>query len=250
AAGATVIRDPRVGKGNMVQTMLERCRADIHVMVDGDDTYSAEDVRALIEPVAAGECEMCIGNRLKIYQAGSFSGFHLFGNKVIRSITYRLHKVNIPDMLSGYRVMSRSLVDELNLISGGFEIETEINIKSVWHGFRIRSRDIEYRKRPEGSSSKLKTISDGYRILFNIFMLLREHQPMTVGGCVFLGANLAAAALLAAGLADRNLFVFGSALFLSLVGLISLGIGIVLHAINIAHREEDKHLRKLSGRGL
>jgi len=246
--GAAVISERRRGKGNMVKTLLAEVDADVFVMIDGDGTYSVKDIRRLIEPVLAGECDMCIGNRLSSYQAGSFSCFHLLGNKLIRLLTKRLHKVDIPDMLTGYRAMSRKLVDGICLIMSGFEIETEINIKSVWHGFKICSIDTEYKTRSGESSSKIKTFTDGYRILSTIFMLLREHQPMTMGGMVFLGLNLLAGVFLIMGLARAGFFAFAAALFLSLLGAIALSTGIILHAVNISHRESEELMRKFNRR--
>lgn len=242
----TVVSENRRGKGNLVNTLLNTIQADLYVMVDGDDTYRAHDVHNLLQAVSAGKCDMCIGNRLSHYKPGAFSFLHLFGNKLIRILTKKLHEVDIPDMLTGYRVMSRKLVDEICLIMGGFEIETEINIKSVWHGFKVCSVDIDYSQRPEESSSKIRTMTDGYRILSTILMLLREHQPMTMGGVIFLFLNLIALILFILGLAGSNLFSFSFALFLSILGAIALATGIVLHAGNIAHRESEELQRKCS----
>ena len=240
-----VIFEIRQGKGNIVKKMLREIRADLYVMVDGDDTYRARDLPELLRPVREGRCDMCVGNRLRRYQPGSFSHFHLFGNKLIRLLTRKLHGADIPDMLTGYRVMSRKLVDDICLIMGGFEIETEINIKSVWHGFRVCSVDIEYGNRPGGSVSKIRTFTDGYRILSTILMLLREHQPLTMGGVIFLSLNLAALVFLLAGLLGGSLFSFSFALFLSLMGAVALSTGIILHAGNISHRESEEFQRKL-----
>ena len=243
--GVTVIKENRQGKGHMLKTLVENIEAEIFIMVDGDGTYAARDIHQLILPVIEGKCDMCIGNRLSNYQPGSFSHFHLIGNKLIRYLTYRLHGVEIPDMLTGYRVMSRKLIDELCLISGGFEIETEINIKSVWLGSRICSVDIHYSARPAGSISKIKTINDGYRILSTIFMLLREYQPMTMGGIFCLISSTIGTVVFCGGLFGHNLFYFILGLSMFLIGTIALATGIILNAINISHRELEQFHRKL-----
>ncbi len=247
-AGARILHEPRPGKGHVMRRMLREVEADLYLMVDGDGTYRAEDAAALLDPVRNGECDMCIGSRLKNYQPGSFGNFHLFGNRLIRMLTYRLHRVDIPDMLTGYRAFNRRTVDELSLIMGGFEIETEINIKCVLQGLRLRSTDVAYGRRPAGSHSKLKTIQDGYRILLAILMLLREHQPMTLGGVLFLACNLAGAALVVWGLATGNPRLPGFGFFLSLTGTVALATGAILHAVNISHRETEERLRRLGPR--
>lgn len=240
AAGAEIIEERRRGKGHMAHTMLRDVNADIYLIVDGDDTYRAADAAKLLDPVRTDSCDMCIGNRLSRYQPGSFGGFHLLGNRLIRMITYRLHRVDIPDMLTGYRAFNRRAVNELNLIMGGFEIETEINIKCVRSGLRLQSVDIEYGLRPEGSTSKIRTIQDGYRILLTIFMLLREHQPMTLGGMIFLAFNLLALIAVISGITGQNLWIFGLGIWISLTGSIALICGVILHAINISHRESEE----------
>jgi len=242
--GAKVLSCAQPGKGHTVRMLLSGIAADVYVLVDGDNTYRAEDIKILLPPVESGQYDMCIGNRLENYQPGSFPALHLLGNRMIRFLTYKLHKVDIPDMLSGYRVMSRKLVDNLCLISGGFEIETEINIKSVWQGFKIGSLDIVYQPRPAGSASKLQTFNDGYRILATILMLLREYQPMTMGSIIFFVSNCLALALLIIGLARGNTFIFNFGLFSSLVGVIALGVGLILNAINISHREAEERQKK------
>ncbi len=51
-------------KGNVVRSMFRDIDADIYVMVDGDDTYPAEEVHKLIKPVQEGRADMAIGDRL------------------------------------------------------------------------------------------------------------------------------------------------------------------------------------------
>ncbi len=245
AAGTKVIREERQGKGHMMQRMLRDIDSDYYLMVDGDGTYRAEDGPAILAPVQAGECDMCIGNRLSDYQPGSFGNFHLFGNKLIRFLTRRLHRVEIPDMLSGFRAFNRKTARELNLIMGGFEIETEINIKCVRLGLRLQSVDTPYGRRRTGSHSKLKTIQDGYRILLTILMLLREHQPMTLAGALFLIFQIVAAVLIAGGIISGSIWTFGLGILSSLTGSFALVGGVIIHSLNICHRETEEHLRRL-----
>ncbi len=50
-AGAIVRKETAQGKGNVVRSMFQDIDADIYVMVDGDDTYPADEVHGLIEAV-------------------------------------------------------------------------------------------------------------------------------------------------------------------------------------------------------
>jgi len=247
AAGAVVRSSPRPGKGRVVRQMFAEVAADVYLLVDGDGTYLAQDSPRILAPVMAGECEMCVADRLVSHAPGSFPSFHKFGNKLIGRLTERLYRVRVGDILSGYRALSRWLVDELCLVSSGFEIETEITVKAVWLGARLKSVASHYTGRPAGSHSKLKTFSDGYRVLFTLLTLLREYQPVTMGGLVFIG--LAGVGLLLAliGGARGSLFMTVSGWGLILGGLIILATGVVLHAINISAREQEERDKKILG---
>ncbi|MFZ5516448.1 MAG: glycosyltransferase family 2 protein [Candidatus Zhuqueibacterota bacterium] len=176
-AGAIVIPCEQQGKGNAVRKILELVDADIYIMIDADQTYSAANVRDLIEPVKSGRVDMVVGSRKQISeQAFSFS--HKIGNFVLTTILNRIFKVKLKDILSGYRVMSRRLVDKLILLAEGFEIEAELTIRTLQENFKILEVPIDYRHRPEGSDSKLSTWGDGFLILYTIITLFRDYNPM------------------------------------------------------------------------
>src|SRR3990172_9140709 len=63
-AGAEVRRVAALGKGNVLRAIFDELREDVIVVVDGDDTYFADDIHALIAPVLAGEADMVVGERL------------------------------------------------------------------------------------------------------------------------------------------------------------------------------------------
>lgn len=178
AAGAEVRFCKKKGKGNVVQKMFDEIDSDIYIMADADDTYPTEEVEKLIKPVVEGEADMVVGSRMEKAQKGALTGLHKFGNKVIRKAVNFCFRSNIRDMLSGYRVMNRDLVKELVLVSEGFTIETEMTIKTLEHGFKIKEIPIRYRARPKGSVSKLTSFKDGQNIIHTILNLFRDYRPM------------------------------------------------------------------------
>jgi len=176
-AGATVIQCERQGKGNAVRKMLENIDADIYIMIDADETYSASNVRELLEPVKTGKADMVVGARKQVSEK-AFSFSHKIGNYVLTNILNKSFKVKLQDILSGYRVMSRRLVDNLILLAEGFEIEAELTIRTLQEHYRILEIPIDYRNRPDGSDSKLSTWGDGFLILYTIITLFRDYNPM------------------------------------------------------------------------
>ncbi|MBA2874597.1 DPM/DPG synthase family glycosyltransferase [Thermaerobacillus caldiproteolyticus] len=177
--GAIVRKETRQGKGNVVRSMFREIEADIYVMVDGDDTYPAEFVHQLIEPIQNGEANMVIGDRLSngTYFQENKRPFHNFGNNLVKNLINFLYKSDIKDIMTGYRAFDKWFVKSMPVMSPGFEIETEMSIHALDKKFLIKEVPIDYRDRPEGSESKLNTFSDGWKVLKMIFTLFKDYKP-------------------------------------------------------------------------
>jgi glycosyltransferase involved in cell wall biosynthesis len=178
AAGARVIREKRKGKGYALQSILEHVDSDVCVLVDGDDTYFAEDVHALLAPVLADRADMVVGDRLKAASSEALSHLHRVGNQAILRIINLAFRTSFQDVLSGYRVWNRNFMRSVPLITGGFETETELTLQALEKGMAIQELPVRYRARPAGSYSKLSPFADGYRILITMAVLLRNHRPL------------------------------------------------------------------------
>lgn len=177
--GAIVRHEYRQGKGNVVRTMFREIDADIYVMVDGDDTYPAEEVHKLIEPIKQGRADMVIGDRLTngTYQKENKRHFHEFGNNLVRKSINLLFKTNLKDIMTGYRVFSKIFVKNMPVMSPKFEIETEMSLHALDKKFIIEEIPIVYRDRPEGSVSKLNTVSDGIKVVKTIVKMFKDFKP-------------------------------------------------------------------------
>lgn len=238
AAGAIVIREPRQGKGFVVQAMFRRVDADIYVMVDGDATYPAPAVHQLIAPVLAGEADMVVGSRLHPGLQSEFHQLNRWGNRLVIALLNWTFKVSLTDILSGYRAFNRKFVKGLPLFGGGFEIETELTIKAIARGLRITEIPTVLTARPEGSHSKIKFFRDGTIIINTILALFRDFKPLTFFGSV--GVILLFVALVPGLLALAESMRNGTvvrlplavlATGLGLCGLLSLTVGLILHSI-------------------
>ncbi|OGL45990.1 MAG: hypothetical protein A2161_11460 [Candidatus Schekmanbacteria bacterium RBG_13_48_7] len=178
-AGANVFYEKRTGKGFAVRAMFNKVDADIYIMVDGDDTYPADEVHKLLKPVLEGRADIVVGNRLTNASNEALNPLHKLGNKIILSLLNFCFKQNLQDILSGYRIMTEEFVNNIFITTSGFEVETELTIQALERRFRILELPISYRPRQEGTKSKIKTWQDGFKIIMTIFMLLRDHRPMT-----------------------------------------------------------------------
>ena len=243
-SGAIVMREPRQGKGFVVQSMFRRVDADVYVMVDGDATYPAEAVHQLIAPVLAGEADMVVGSRLHPGLQSEFRQLNRWGNRLVLALLNSIFKVNLTDILSGYRAFNRKFVKGLPLFGGGFEIETELTIKAIARGLRIVEIPTVLTARPEGSHSKIKFFRDGTIILNTILALFRDYKPLTFFGSV--GVLLVLLALVPGLIAVVELISRRTAVRLPLAvlatglglcGLLSLTVGLILHSI--ARRSQE-----------
>jgi glycosyltransferase involved in cell wall biosynthesis len=181
-AGATVLEEKRQGKGFVVSTVFQKIKADIYILVDGDDTYPAEKVHDLIEPVLNGETDMVVGQRLSAHTETAFRPMHYRGNQMICSLINAIFHSNLKDPMSGYRVFNRAVALEIPIVATGFDVETEMTLQMLYRHFKISEVEVPYRQRPTGSTSKLHTFRDGARVLFKIFSLMQAYKPLTFYG--------------------------------------------------------------------
>jgi glycosyltransferase involved in cell wall biosynthesis len=193
AAGAEVHRERRPGKGNVVRRMFQDIEADIYVMVDGDDTYDAAAAPLLIDRLVDDHLDMMVGRRVETHQAAYRAG-HRLGNAVLTGLVGKLFGSPIEDMLSGYRVFSRRFVKSFPSSSREFEIETELTVHALQMKMAIAEVPTDYKERPPGSVSKLRTFRDGWRILVTIMNLMRNERPLlffTLLGLLFAALGVA-----------------------------------------------------------
>ena len=178
-AGAIVRHEPRQGKGNVVRQMFRDIEADCYLMVDGDDTYPADAAIKLCDPILRGEADMTVGDRLSngTYAEENKRAFHGFGNDLVRTMIRWIYGYGFEDVMTGYRAFSRTFVKTFPVQSEGFQIETELSIHAVDRRWRILDVPIIYRDRPEGSTSKLNTISDGIKVMLTISSLFKNYRP-------------------------------------------------------------------------
>lgn len=186
-AGAIVVPEYRQGKGNVVRSMFRDIEADCYIMVDGDDTYPAQDAYNVAKLVLEGRADMAIGDRLSsTYFTENKRPFHNTGNRLVRMLINKIFKNNVKDIMTGCRAFNRTFVKSFPVLSKGFEIETEMSIHALDKGFIIGEVPIAYRDRPEGSESKLNTFRDGFRVIKTIVNLFKDYKPLAFFGIISL----------------------------------------------------------------
>lgn len=180
-AGAICLKEPRPGKGFCVKTLFEHAPdADIYILCDADNTYGLENLVSSIQKLSSENYDLAIGRRVYSMPKAERRG-HQGGNQFFRILTGLITQQDIKDPFSGLRLMTRDFVQSINITSHGFEIETELNLHGAFLGFNSFEFETIYSSRPEGSHSKLRTLSDGIRILAKLSNWYRVFFPKRVG---------------------------------------------------------------------
>jgi glycosyltransferase involved in cell wall biosynthesis len=245
-AGAVVRYQPQQGKGNVVRKMFREIDAQCYIMVDGDDTYPVEAGTDMAKEVLEGHADMVVGDRLSsTYFEENKRPFHNVGNTLVRTCINHLFKSSIKDIMTGYRAFSYEFVKTFPVLSKGFEIETEMSIHAVDKNMYIKNLIVDYRDRPEGSVSKLNTITDGFSVLHTILRLYRDYKPMRFFGTVSFILFILSVIFfipvfteyLKTGLVPHfpTLIVCG---FCVIAALLSLFSGIILHTLILQNKQE------------
>ncbi len=245
-SGAIVKYEPIQGKGSVVRRMFSDVDADVYLLVDGDMTYDSKAASSMVSKLLENNLDMVTGVRIS-EDENTYRFGHRFGNKLLTSIVKNIFGARVSDMLSGYRVFSRRFVKTFCANSSGFEIETELSVHALTMRMPIDEIDTKYFARPEGSQSKLNTYKDGLKILRVIFELVRDEKPLAFFGSFafifilisFILANPIISNFLDTGLVPRLptvVLIVG----LSISGLLSLGVGLILDSVSKSRREAKR----------
>lgn len=246
ASGAVVRHEGLQGKGNVMRRMFAEIDAQCYVIVDGDDTYPAASAPEMVRLVLEDKADMVVGDRLSsTYFEENKRLFHGLGNTLVRRAINLLFKSDIKDIMTGYRAFSYRFVKTFPVLSKGFEIETEMTIHAVDKNLLVKNVVIAYRDRPTGSTSKLNTYLDGFKVLLTIKRLFRTYRPGIYFGLIsfflFLLALIFIIPILVTfrqtGLVPRfpTLIVCG---FVFITSVISFFSGQILQTINQKNRQD------------
>jgi dolichol-phosphate mannosyltransferase len=251
-AGARVIEQSGVGKGQAVREGIDRVDAPVILMADADGTYRPEDADAMLEPVLEGRADHVIGDRFADMEEGAMTRLNRVGNRLVNRAFGFIHGRNLRDILSGYRVFTRESVERFALHSDGFGIETELSVECVKHGVSTEVVPITYRARPDDSETNLHPVRDGANIFFTLYKLAKTNNPLfyfgSVGGASGLGGLVVAAYVgydwFVNGVSHEALAVVAAAGIILGVQLIMFGV--LSDIIVTVNREQTRRLEELA----
>lgn len=247
--GAKVIVQEGKGKGQAVQEAFQLIEEPYTVMIDGDGTYLASDVHAVLQPILDGRADHTLGNRMANFESGAFTRLNLAGNRALNKLFGFAYGIWLEDILTGYRGFTRHVIKNLSLTEMGFEIETEITVESVKHEMKVEVVPITYVARHSSADTKLNPLRDGLKIGKTIIRMARLHNPMFYFGILGTGLTLSG---IAVGLYVVNEWMNGVTripmtiltALLILSGIQMFIFGMLSDLIVSLHRETMRMLRK------
>jgi glycosyltransferase involved in cell wall biosynthesis len=239
AAGASVIRHSQnLGKTAAVETAFHHARlidVDVLVLLDGDSQHDPAEIDALAEPILSGAADMVVGTR--------FAGIHsviprwrVVGQHALTLATNLGSGLRLSDSESGYRAFSRRAIEEMQFNARGFALEPATQFQAKEHGWRVVEVPISVRY---DIPIKRNPVWHGIGQLDAILRLIGEHRPLlffSVPGLVVLLAGLLLGFQVVRIYDATQQLAIGYALItvlLVIVGVLSLFVGIMLHAIRV-----------------
>ena len=156
-----------MGKGYALRAGFAKAKGEIITTIDSDGSHRPEELPRLLAPILQGKADLVIGSRYLSQKPVVAKKLNVAGVRLFNFLIRLLIRANFSDSQSGYRVMNASVLRNMRLNSSGYEIESEMLVKTVRRGFEVREVPISFEQRTYGTS-RLDPMADGFRILFSI----------------------------------------------------------------------------------
>ncbi len=196
AAGARVVLEKRRGYGAAIRRGFASAEYSVLVMADADMSYDLTKLDEMVKPILDNEIDFMIGNRLDGVQEGAMPKLHQhLGTPLLTFLLRILYGCkNIKDSQCGMRAVRRTAYEGLGCVTTGMEFASEMIVKAIQGGLRIRQHDIEYHCR--AGVSKLRPLQDGWRHIRFILLYVPSHVILTLPLLIWLLSFTAVAMLL------------------------------------------------------
>lgn len=158
-----------LGKGYALRAGFAKAKGDIIITIDSDGSHRPEELSRVLTPVIKNNVDLVIGSRYLNQKNVASKKLNAFGVRIFNLLIQSLTGTAISDSQSGYRAMKRQVLIKQRLKSGGYEIESEMLVKTAKDGFRVAEVPISFEQRTYGRSG-VDPLVDGSKILLSIVL--------------------------------------------------------------------------------
>jgi glycosyltransferase involved in cell wall biosynthesis len=156
-----------LGKGYALRAGFAKAKGEIITTIDSDGSHRPEELPRLLTPILENRSDLVIGSRYLSQTPVAAKKLNAAGVRLFNFLIKILTRTDVSDSQSGYRVMKSAVLKGMRLKSGGYEIESEMLVKTAKRGFRVIEVPISFEQRTYGTSS-LDPVVDGFKILLSI----------------------------------------------------------------------------------
>ena len=158
-----------LGKGYGLRAGFAKAEGDVIVTIDSDGSHRPEELPRVLTPILQNQADLVIGSRYLKQKDVAARKLNAFGVQIFNFLIQMLTGVAVTDSQSGYRAMKRAVLKNQQLKSGGYEIESEMLVKTAKEDFRVVEVPISFKQRTYGRSG-VDPVNDGFKILLSILI--------------------------------------------------------------------------------
>jgi len=128
---------------------------------DADGQFDPAELSRLLQPLVSGEADFVTGSR-RLGQAYTTDSVRAAGIVVFGKLISILTGVRITDPANGLRAMRAEVAGKADLVQAQYQ-SSELIIRTIANGFRVREAPVTMYKRPAGATRKGGNLSYGWR---------------------------------------------------------------------------------------
>ena len=167
---ARVVLETRKGYGRAYKSGFASARGDIIVTMDGDTTYPAEEIPALVKMLLDEDLDFITCDRITRMEKDAMTTTHKFGNWVLKVGTNVLFGMSLKDSQSGMWVFRKKILERIHPVSDGMAFSEEIKIEA-FKNKDLKTKEVSVPYRPRIGEIKLNTWGDGMK---NLTFLMKK----------------------------------------------------------------------------
>ena len=232
-----VVQQHGMGKTGAIKTAIDLVPTPYMLVMDGDCTYAAADIERFLDH--AQNYEQIVGVR----DRENISRLHRIGNGIISKFFNLMFDTYLSDVCSGMYLLNTAAAKELDLHSGGFNVDVEIIAQTAVHG-EIAEVPIDYRARV--GKPKLSTWKNGSQIIYSVLVWTRIYNPVFIFSVIAALAFVPALVLLiwvGTNWLLRGIFYSGWALMAAIL-LLGAGEAFTVGSISLLIKRSEARITK------